>query len=266
MKRKVLLKNILGFALSFCAVGGIILLLSIASRSSDSGGTVTEKLTQIDFSPENDGDIIAENGRFRLSVSSLDAAVTLLDKKNDTLFVEEMFKNVPMHPGIFVDIFPFDKIPDNKLLRRIQSEALGFLKCCLMGKEIWMWKHFGTCEIENPTNRGAFSCFLNRVVDLLFSKKAIYRMLVSVQSCFNSRNTRYYNNVMATADHVTVESIRHLQPVKFGPLTVTAPDDLEGFLRYNYPTLHRFTEEEQEKVNNHYPAALSFSTTPKQEL
>lgn len=54
-------------------------------------------------------------------------------------------------------------------------------------------------------------------------------MLVSVQSCFNSRNTRYYNNVMATADHVTVESIRHLQPVKFGPLTVTAPDDLEGF-------------------------------------
>ena len=26
------------------------------------------------------------------------------------------------------------------------------------------------------------------------------------------------------------------------------------------------TEEEQEKVNNHYPAALSFSTTPKQEL
>lgn len=86
MKRKVLLKNILGFALSFCAVGGIILLLSVASRSSDSGGTVTEKLTQIDFSPENDGDIIAENGRFRLSVSSLDAAVTLLDKKNDTLF------------------------------------------------------------------------------------------------------------------------------------------------------------------------------------
>lgn len=116
-----------------------------------------------------------------------------------------------------------------------------------MGKEIWMWKHFGKCEIENPTNRGAFSCLLNRIVDSLFSKKAIYQMLVSVQSCFNSRNTRYYNNVMATADHVTVESIRHLQPVKFGPLTVTAPDDLEGFLRYNYPTLHRFTKEEQEK-------------------
>ena len=32
-------------------------------------------------------------------------------KKNDTLFVEEMFKNVPMHPGIFVDE---KKIPSAK--------------------------------------------------------------------------------------------------------------------------------------------------------
>ena len=43
-------------------------------------------------------------------------------KKNNTLFVEEMFKNVPMHPGIFVDIFPFDRIPDNKLLRKLQYD------------------------------------------------------------------------------------------------------------------------------------------------
>ena len=47
-------------------------------------------------------------------------------KKNNTLFVEEMFKNIPMHPGIFVDIFPFDRIPDNKLLRQMQSGILGF--------------------------------------------------------------------------------------------------------------------------------------------
>lgn len=37
-------------------------------------------------------------------------------KKNNTLFVEEMFKDVPMHQGIFVDIFPFDRIPNNKLV------------------------------------------------------------------------------------------------------------------------------------------------------
>lgn len=57
-------------------------------------------------------------------------------KKNNTLFVEKMFEDVPMHPGTFVDIFPFGKIPDNKLLRRVQFKALGFLRCCPVGKEI----------------------------------------------------------------------------------------------------------------------------------
>lgn len=181
-------------------------------------------------------------------------------KKNNTLFVEEMFKNVSMHPGIFVDIFPFDRIPDNKLLQRIQHEMAKFLFCCLLGKEVWMWKHFGKCEIAHPTNRGAIPCFLNKVVDTLFPKKVIYRLLVFTQSCFNSWKTQYYNNVMTTTDHVTEKCLQQLQPVKFGPLTVTAPHELEDFLRYNYPTLHRYTKEEQEKVNNHYPAVLSFST------
>lgn len=130
-------------------------------------------------------------------------------KKNNTLFVEEMFKDVPMHQGIFVDIFPFDRIPNNKLLRKIQYEAVNFLKCCLMGKEVWLWKHFGKCQ--------------------------------------------------TTTDHVLETSLNHLQPIKFGPLYLKAPDGLENFLRYNYPTLHRYTEEEQDKINNHYPAVLSFN-------
>ena len=50
-----------------------------------------------------------------------------------------------------------------------------------------------------------------------------------------------------------------LDTIKFGPLYLKAPDGLENFLRYNYPTLHRYTEEEQDKINNHYPAVLSFN-------
>lgn len=180
-------------------------------------------------------------------------------KKNGTLFVEEMFRKVPMHPGIFVDIFPFDRIPDNKWLRTIQHEAAKFLFCCLLGKEVWMWKHCGKCEIAHPTNRGFLPCLLNRLVDLVLPKKVIYRLLVFTQSCFNSVKTKYYNNVMTKTDRIAEQLLANLHPVKFGSLTVSAPNDMEGFLRYNYPTLHRYNEEEQAQVNNHYPTALSFS-------
>lgn len=179
-------------------------------------------------------------------------------KKNNTVFIEKMFREVPMHPGIFVDIFPFDRIPDNKFLRKIHHKICSFLNCCLVGKEVWIWKYFGKCKIEHPSDRGRIPCFFNKMVDLLFSKEIIYRMLVFVQSYFNRYNTKYFNNVMTTTDHITEREVNNLQLIKFGSLWVTAPEALENFLRYNYPNLHRYTKEEQEKVNNHYPAVLSF--------
>ncbi len=184
-------------------------------------------------------------------------------KKNNTLFVEGLFKNVPMHQGIFIDIFPFDRIPDNKFLLKIQHGLVTFLNCCLMGKEAWLWKHCGKCEIDNPTNRGFFGCLLNRIMDTILTKKAIFKLMVGVQTLFNKRKSVYFNNIMTKTDHVKEESLNHLQPVKFGPLTLMAPQDLEGFLRYNYPKLHRFDEQEQAQVANHYPERLSFNTEQK---
>ena len=93
-----------------------------------------------------------------------------------------------------------------------------------MGKEVWLWKHFGKCQISNPTNRGAVACLLNRMVDMTLSKKTIYRLMVIMQSCFNSWKTLYYNNVITTTDHVLETSLNHLQPIKFGPLYLKAPD------------------------------------------
>ncbi len=180
-------------------------------------------------------------------------------KKHDTLFVESMFSDLPLHPGIFVDVFPFDRIPDNRLLRKAQRGVVNFLKCCLMGKEKWLWRHCGTCAIDNPTNRGFLSCLLTRMVNVL-PKRVIYRLMVGTQGMFNSWKTAYYNNVVTTTDHVRTEALDRLQPTPFGPLTVTAPEDLEGFLRFNYPHLHRFTPEEQQQANNHYPTALKFSS------
>lgn len=179
-------------------------------------------------------------------------------KKNGTLFVDPLFPDVPMHRGIFVDIFPFDRIPRCRALRRLQREAAKFLFCCLMGKETWLWKHGGKCRVAHPSGRGLLPCLLNRAVDVLFAKRTIYGMLRAVQTAFDGRPAGTWNNVMTTTDCVSSESLDHWEEVPFGPLTVMAPRDLEGFLRDNYPRLHRFTPEEQARVCNHYPAALSF--------
>lgn len=184
-------------------------------------------------------------------------------RKNGTLFKEETFSEIKMHQGIFIDIFPFDKIPQNKQLRAIHRGVVNFLKCCLLGKEIWLWRYCGTPAIENPSKRGFLPCLLNKIVDVVVPKIIIYKVMKGVQGAFNSGASPYYNNVVTKTDVILESEINNGVEVLFGNLKAKVPQHLEGFLRRNYPQLHRFTPEEQAKISNHCPLVLQFSDTKK---
>ena len=180
-------------------------------------------------------------------------------RKDRTLFVEEDFAHMDIHQGIFVDVFPFDKVPDNQCLQKLQRLFCNFLNCCFMGKSIWMWKHCGKCEIKQPTNRGFLPCMMNRIVDMMFNKRSIYKMLSAAQGWFNNIDATYYNMVLMPRDHIAVKSIENAQQVKFGPLMVTAPNDLETYLKHHYRNLRKHIPKEEQQ--NHRPIKLSFDTT-----
>jgi len=180
-------------------------------------------------------------------------------KKNGTLFSEKIFAHLPMHQGIYVDVFPFDSLPNNTIVRRIHRATVNFLKCCLLGKEVWMWRHCGRCEVEEPTNRTFLPCLLTRIVCTLLPKRAIYRLMVGAQSFFNHKKTLYLNNIVTTTDRIPRSEAFCPSDVAFGPLTVMAPPRLEAFLRHNFPSLHRFTPQEVAALPNHCPEKLVLS-------
>lgn len=180
-------------------------------------------------------------------------------KKNGTRFVEPLFSHVPMHQGIYIDILPFDRVPDCRLEHRLQRAVVNFLKCCLMGKEAWLWRYFGRCRTDTPSRRGPLPCLLNRLADCLLGKQQIYRLMHRAQTWANGRQTRYFSNIVTTTDYITDDDVHRLTDRPFGPLTVTAPTRLEAFLRHNYPTLHRYDEQEQQRVAGHCPEILEFA-------
>lgn len=177
-------------------------------------------------------------------------------KMNGTLFVEEWYKDVPMHQGIFVDIFPYDRVPDNKILRNMQYKVANFLKCCMMSKEVWLWSSFGHCQIREPLPRSKFSSLINCLINKLFSKQFIYRLNIFVQTLFNKSKTEYYNLVVAKINYVESCDITDVVPVEFGPIKTFVLKEWVKNLHYNYPTLHRHTQDEQ---CNHAPLKLSFN-------
>lgn len=181
-------------------------------------------------------------------------------KKNQTLFVEERYKDLSMHHGIFVDIFPIDKMPTNGLLRRLQYRVANFLKCCLMSKEVWMWEYFGKCQIEQPLPRSRMACFFNKIVNFCLTKNNINRLLILSSTAFNKSSSKLWGNVVTTTDYVRSDELATIQEISYGPIMAYSILNLEPFLLRNFPTLHRYTDEEVNlKGCNHAPLKLCFN-------
>lgn len=177
-------------------------------------------------------------------------------RKHNTLFLESMFSRVPMHHGIFVDVFPFDKVPRSRTAEKIQFHAMGFLNACFIAKEVWQYKWCGKCEVPEPRPRGFVPCLMTRITNAVLPKSAIYRLMTGIQTMFNGCGADRYNLMSTDCDHISVGSINNLQTMTFGPLEVAAPADVETYLNNHYPGLQKYPPVEQRKT--HRPARLDF--------
>ncbi|MBQ0080327.1 MAG: LicD family protein [Alistipes sp.] len=179
-------------------------------------------------------------------------------KLNNTLFVEEPFKDLSIHHGIFVDIFPYDKIPDSPVLERLHRNLSRFWINCFIGKTIWMWRWAAQCKIETPLPKSKVNCYIQRFVSSLLSKRAIYHITNLTLGMFNWCNTKRVNIVRMPKDQFFIYQIENREKVEFGPLMVYLPSDIEKYLRHHYPNLRPVLPVEEQI--NHAPYRLEFES------
>lgn len=182
-------------------------------------------------------------------------------KRNDSLFVEEIWRNMDIHHGIFVDIFPYDRIPDNSLLERLHRFEAKFWINCFMGKEVWLWRHCGKCQIDEPLPKSWVMCAAIRTATALFSRKRIYSIMNSVLGRYNHCNTKRVNIVRMPKDQITRADIENCVEMEFGGMMVKAPRNIEVYLRHHYPRLRPVLPEEEQI--NHAPYKLAFPKAKK---
>lgn len=175
-------------------------------------------------------------------------------RMNGSRFSESTFKHIDMHQGIFVDIFPFDKVPRQKWLERLQHKVVFFLNGLFIAKEIWQWKHCGRCDIPEPRKRGWLPCFFTRLFISLLGKRVIYKMMYGVQTFFNGRNLNEVKNIITRSEHLPIADIEQTQTVTLGPLQVCAPRDLLLYLNNHYGAVRKDIPDEM-KVS-HRPEEL----------
>ena len=187
-------------------------------------------------------------------------------RMNGSRFSESTFRHIKMHQGIYVDIFPFDKIPEKAWLERLQHKLLFFLNGLFIATEIWQWKHCGKCDIPEPRPRGWVPCFFTRVLITLFSKSTIYNIMYKIQTAFNggkgqgTRSKGQVKNIITKSERVPIVDVEQSQTVQLGPLQVSAPRDLLLYLNNHYGSVRKDIPDEM-KIS-HRPEELVFPEKP----
>ncbi len=154
-------------------------------------------------------------------------------RKDNTLFEAAGEEHLDMHKGIYIDIFPFDRVPDNRVLERLQRAMVRHLTNALVAT-----------RIELP-NGGAVQRLIVHLFARVVGRKAILAMLGRAQRAFNHCDTQRVNIIYMPLDHIERAMLHPPQQVRFGELRVPAPRELERYLNNHYPGLHRHEPHEQ---------------------
>ena len=180
-------------------------------------------------------------------------------RKDNTLFIEEVTQNLNIHQGIYVDIFPMNKVPQKQWKEKVQRFIVKYINIAFICKDVWILKYCGKTQTSHPYNWNFLFCLIFRIILTFISKDWLYRAYWNLITMYDNNKSKYYNIILMPRDHIPVESILNLQTKTFGPLTVPAPNNLIDYLRNHYENLTKDIPED--KKQNHRPIVLSFDTT-----
>ena len=172
-------------------------------------------------------------------------------RKDNTLFVEESSRKIRMHHGIFVDIFPHDRVPEN------EDKAKRHLKKMLRYNRLYINK--STTIPFNKANK--FKYFINscikkavKIFTCGFSKEYFYNKLDKFVKKYNNADTEMISQ-SGFAQFIAKESdIFPTIKMKFEDIEVQVPNNYDTILKQTYGNYMELPP--IEKRFNHAPKQL----------
>lgn len=177
-------------------------------------------------------------------------------RKIGTRFVESEWVGLDINDGIYIDIFPYDLIPDNRQAELRQRRRVKFWINCFTAKSVWLWRWFGKSNNGVVLPKSMLSCAMIRLVCLTMSKRRIYERMNRELTRYNDSDASRYNIVRMPKDMISRRAIESRELRRFADMELYAPADLETYLRNHYGDIQKWLPEE--KQLNHAPKILGF--------
>lgn len=161
-------------------------------------------------------------------------------RKKGTKFIRLGQEFMPYEQGIFIDLFPMDNVPDNKILRKIH-----FLNCFLLRKFLWS-------EVGCRTEKNKAVRLLYGIMHLIPRKALIrwYELLIKA----NARHKTEMVRILTFPAPKGTYGFYRKWFVKqrrypFADITLTGARDYEGYLRHKFGNYMELPPENQRKIH-----------------
>ena len=176
-----------------------------------------------------------------------------------TEFVEHPLKNIDCPLGIFLDIYPLDKIPDDEKLFKKQARKAFFYSKLLILRSI-PFPVLGFTGIKAKIVH-AICAVVNLCIRVLhISKRKLYNKCLEVSTMYNNlEKTKRIDFLCDTTAYMNIHNVEDIYPlkkIKFENLEMNFPNKIENNLKMAYGDFMQLPPIEKRK--NHYPYKLKF--------
>lgn len=168
---------------------------------------------------------------------------------NGTVFREEVLAPYAIHHGVYLDIFPVDRIPEGFWKRNAQYYRFHFYRTGLMAKYL---------DVKARHGRKKLAARLLRAVYRPFSLQKLYENACKTAAQYNESPSAWGQSFCSPyrkRDRFPVESYTNCVRMPFGPAEFWVSARFDGMLRKIYGDYRRLPPVEQ-RVTRHELAEL----------
>lgn len=148
-------------------------------------------------------------------------------RKNNTKFVEYYLKDLDIHQGIFVDIFPFDNVPQNPTLCNLH------FRLCRGLYQLYLSKSLTTVcssRFEQKDNRKGVLRKILHTLLLPVPKKLLFFLLDRSVQMFNGKPCTEISHIVRRRLRVRLEDLYPVASLPFEQMLMPVPKNYHAYL------------------------------------
>ena len=171
-------------------------------------------------------------------------------RKDDTLFVEDYARDIQMHQGIYIDIMPYDKIPEDLKERAKYRRKVQFWN------QLFIAKSITETSVPYTKNKG-YKNVLRKGLHVAvsgISKETLYHRLDSELRKYNQTESTMVSSRGLSAFETSIDDYFPLCDHVFETISVKIPRNADMVLKTQYGDYMKLPPEE--KRYSHAPVCL----------